>query len=296
MTSPLVYALTVNWNRPQDTLACLNSLACQTYPNLKILAVDNGSQDGSAQIIRDEFPQAEVLANPKNLGFAGGYNTGMRRALDSAADYIFILNNDAVLDPAGIEELINHASPDLGILAPVIYYASSTDKIWSSGGKTNRWNLEKQDRWADRLDPGGWPEVIEQDFVNGCCMLFPRQALERVGLFDENYQMYYEDSDLCQRMRAAGRRILVIPGAKAWHKIAASSGGTSSPNERYWMARSSIRFFRRYAHGVQKPVIVFWRTGSAIRTTLRLLRQEQRASIWAYWRGLRDGLLDDRKL
>jgi GT2 family glycosyltransferase len=140
------------------------------------------------------------------------------------------------------------------------------------------------------MDRGGWDEIIEQDFVTGCCFLAPRSTFETIGLFDEQFTMYYEDFDFSFRVRESGEKILVIPEAKAWHNVSTSSGGRDTPNERYWMARSSIVFFRKHTRGSQRVLITIWRLGSAIRTTLRLLLSGRIPSISAYWRGLWDGL------
>ena len=290
MSLPRVIAVTVNWNLPLDTLVCLDSLSKQDYGNLEFLVVDNGSNDDSVSQISKGCPRANIFVNPKNLGFAGGYNTGIRAALEQGADFVFILNNDTFLDPSAVRRLVEAYYPGVGILAPFIYFANSPQTIWSMGGKFNPYNLEIRQKWFYRADPGGWPAVIPQDFVNGCGMLFPRSMLEKVGLFDERFYLYYEDADLCYRTRLAKLSILVVPGAKMWHKVSTSSGGGSSPNERYWMARSSIRYFKKYTHGWRWLVVIFWRSGSALRTSLRMLRWRRMESLKAYWRGLWAGV------
>ena len=121
-------------------------------------------------------------------------------------------------------------SSDIGIIAPIIYYATPPDLIWSIGGKINPWLLEVSNKLADRVDIDNPPEIIEQDFVTGCGMLISRSTLEVVNGFDERFKMYYEDSDLCLRIRKAGYKILVVTSAKMWHKVASSSGGKYSPN------------------------------------------------------------------
>jgi GT2 family glycosyltransferase len=291
VASPLVYAVTVNWNRPGDTLECLSSLKAQTYPRLKLIAVDNGSTDSSARLISESQPDLELIASPTNLGFAGGYNAGIRQALDMGADYVFIINNDTTLHPQAIECLMKYARPEHGILAPLVYFAADPQRIWSAGGRLNRWNLEVTHRWDGQLDPGGWPAWVEQDFVTGCAMLFPRQTLQAIGLFDERFWFTYEDSDICYRVRSARRPILLVPEARIWHKVAQSSGGKGSPLERYWMARSSVLFFKKHARPYQWPVILIWRLGSAFRTTARLTLRGEFASVKAYWQGLWDALL-----
>jgi len=286
---PLVYALTLNWNRPDDTLECLETLAAQTYPRLRLLVVDNGSTDDSVARIGAAFPQAELVVNGENKGFAAGANIGLRRAMEAGAELMFLVNNDTLIDAHAVERLAAVMQPGVGIAAPLIYYADDPKRIWSAGGLVRPLLLEKYDDKQGRLDRGQWTEPLERDFVTGCGLLLSRRLLDRVGLFDERFFMYYEDADLCLRARRAGFRILVVPAAKMWHKVARSSGGSDSANERYWMARSSVLFFRKHARGGQWAAILPWRMGSALRTGWRLLRHGRWAACRAYWRGLRDG-------
>ncbi|MGD8738154.1 MAG: glycosyltransferase family 2 protein [Anaerolineae bacterium] len=288
--TPRVYAITLNWNRPDDTLACLATLTAQTYARLRMVVVDNGSTDDSVARIQAGFPQAELLINPENLGFARGANLGLRHALERGADRILLVNNDTLLDAQAVERMMAHVQPHVGIIAPLIFYADDPQRIWSAGGKVHPWLLEKSGDRRGQLDDGQWPEPVERDFVTGCGLLVTRRFLETVGFFDERFFMYYEDSDLCLRTKGAGFRILLVPTARMWHKVARSSGGSGSANERYWMGRSSILYFRKHARGVQWLAIGPWRLASALRTTLRLLRTGQREACSAYWRGLRDGL------
>lgn len=292
-SQPKVYAVTVNWNRAEDTLECITSLYRSTYENLSILVVDNGSTDGSRELISLNYPQVEQIHNSENLGFARGYNIGMQKAVSSGAIFVFIINNDATVDPETISSLVKHAQPQVGMLAPLINYSDDPEVIWSSGGNINSWNLEKVDPLFEKIDHNNWEEQLHRDFVTGCAVLFPVQTLSLVGYFDENFHMYYEDMDLSFRVRKAGLQILVIPAAKVRHKIARSSGGVDSPNERYWMGRSSVRYFRKHAHSKNKPVIILWRTLSALRTALRLLTSNRIPALKAYWTGLRDGLREN---
>ena len=294
MKNPLVYAITLNWNRKDDTLACLETLVCQTVPELNILVVDNHSTDGSPNAIARRYPQAEQIINSENLGFAAGFNVGLQFALDAGADYLFILNNDTILSTDCLERLLQPANAEVGILAPLIYYANQPQRIWALGGSFNPLLLEKHDPWAEKDDPGDLPEILGCDFVTGCAMLFPRKTLETIGLFDEKFRMYYEDSDICLRVRQAGLRICAVSRAHMWHKVARSSGGSDSPAERYWMARSSIHYFQKHALGWQIPAVAFWRVGSALRTSARLAGRRKWAALGAYWRGLKDGLADVR--
>jgi GT2 family glycosyltransferase len=292
MTNPLVYVITLNWNRKEDTLACLETLVCQTLSGIRVLVVDNHSTDGSPEEIAKRYPQVEQIINSENLGFAAGFNIGLQFALDAGADYLLILNNDTLLSPKCIELLMQAVSPEVGILAPLIYYADPPERIWALGGSTHPLLLEKHDPWAGKIDTGDYPEILDCDFVTGCAMLFPKKVLETVGFFDEKFKMYYEDADMCHRVRQARLLVRAVSSARMWHKVASSSGGSDSPTERYWMARSSIRYFKKHARGLQIPAVTFWRTTSALRTTLHLAGLRKWASLHAYWRGLRDGLMD----
>jgi GT2 family glycosyltransferase len=190
--------------------------------------------------------------------------------------------------------LIAAATPAAGILAPKIYYACDSCRIWSVGGKCHPLTIEKTNDGRGELDRGQWNTVLERDYFTGCAMLLSRELLMQVGLFDEAFFMYYEDSDLCRRARIAGFRLLLVPEARVWHKISRSSGGSNSPNERYWMARSSVRFFRKHVQGVRWLIVVPYRTGSALKTVLRLLWYRRHKSAWAYLTGLYHGLMETR--
>jgi len=292
LDTPLVYAIVLNWNQPKDTVCCLTSLAKQTYHALQLVVVDNGSTDDSITIISTAFPDAVLLKNPTNLGFAAGMNTGIRYALQANADCVFILNNDTVLAPETVSQLVRYIRQDVGLVAPIIYYDSDPQRIWSLGGRINPWTLEVNHYARNIIDQGKFPPYISQDFVPGCAMLLSRTALERVGLFDEQFFMYYEDSDLCVRIRDERFKILSVTTAHMWHKVAVSSGGSDSPNERYWMARSGLRFFVKHARWYQVPNIFIWRLASALRTTWRLLYAGKKAALKAYWKGLWQGVQD----
>ncbi len=287
---PLVAIVTLNWKRPDDTIECLSSAAEQSYLNIILIVVDNESSEESFTAISNAFPQAIILRNRHNLGFAAGANIGIRHALNHGADYIFLVNNDTTFAPDTIERLLLHVGTDIGILVPAIYYADFPDLPWSLGGLCHWLTLEKTDDNPAVLmtvDPDGY---LERDYVVGCGVLLTRYILEKVGLFDERFFMYYEDMDLSLRIRKYGFRILLIPAARMWHKVAASSGGADTPGERYWMARSSVIFFRKHVQGLRWLVVAPYRVGSACKTLLRLYLHRRSDSAWAYLRGLRDGL------
>lgn len=289
---PLVYAVVLNWNRREDTLGCLESLTRVDYPNLRLLVVDNGSSDGTPEAVSCQFPDVGLIVNDRNLGFAAGCNVGIRYALDRGADHVLLLNNDTLVDPAVVDHLVSLAGPDVGMVAPKIYYAAEPTRLWSIGGMRHPLTIEKTGDACGQVDAGQWEDVLERDYFVGCVLLISRRLLTEVGLFDERFFMYYEDSDLSLRARRAGFRLLLSPQAKVWHKVAVSSGGSDSPNERYLMARSSVLFFCKHVRGLRWLIVLPYRTGSAVKTMLRLLWNGRGQSAWAYLRGLRDGLAE----
>lgn len=290
---PKVIVVVLNWRQAEETVACLDSLKQQTHPKVELLVVDNHSGDGSMTRIRAAHPNVALLENDRNAGFAGGMNLGIRWALEHNADWVFVVNNDTAFSPDVIEQLLAHVKSGVALLAPIIYYAAAPRTVWSRGGTFNRL-LEVDDVGRGVKDEGRLPKTIPVEFVPGCAMLLSRYALETVGLFDERFFMYYEDSDLCFRIRQAGLRVVTVTAAQMWHKVAISSGGADSPSERYWMARSSVRFFAKHGRFPKLLLIIAWRLASALRTTLRLRRQGNSAALRAYWRGLRHGFKDLR--
>lgn len=284
--APLVAIITLNWNRPRETLAFLASCAQLAYPMLRTLVVDNASQDDSVAQVATHFPHAELVVNEHNLGFAAGMNVGMRRAMALGADYVFLANNDTVIAPNAIDALVETAqASQADIASPAIYYAQGSSRIWWTGGY-RRWpTLEIRPCAEGELGAG----PLAVDFVTGCGMLISRRCIERVGLFDERFFMYYEDSDYCLRARAAGYSAIVVPHARMWHRVATSLGGSGSPGERYHIARSSVQFFRKHTRGWAWLLVGPYRSASALRTLLRLVRRRQGRAAAAHLRGLWHG-------
>lgn len=290
MNDPLVFVITLSWNRRDDTLECLESMQDLDYRNKRLLLVDNGSEDGTVEIVKESFPEVEIIANEKNLGFSAGNNVGLTYALDQGADYILLLNNDTNIKSNALHELLSSMRDDVGMVAPKIFYAEDPNRIWSIGGRRHWLTTEKVGDVRGQMDRGQGTRNLERDYLAGCAVLLARRFLEDAGLFDERFFMYYEDSDLSLRARGAGYRLLLSPDSHVWHKVAMSSGGRDSPNERYWMARSSVLFYRKHVHGIRWFIVFPYRVASAIKTLIRLEVNGKHSAASAYVGGLRDGL------
>lgn len=234
---PSVAIIIVNWNRKEDTLACLESLSRITYPNARVIVVDNGSSDGSAQAVRGLFGRAMVIALPQNLRFAGGNNIGLREVLARGDDYALLLNNDTLVEPDFLDHLITAAEsdPKIGLAGPKILYCDRPGVIWFAGGVLKAsWGYVRH-YGLRRPDNGRFDQPKKVSFLTGCCLLIRREVLETVGLLDEGYYLYSEDADYCLRARRAGFELYYEPQARIFHKVSASTGGAY--NLRKWVQR-----------------------------------------------------------
>jgi len=202
------------------TADCLRSLLAMQESNFRILVVDNGSSDGSEKFLRESFPEVDIIANPYNLGFAAGCNIGLRRALEENADYVFLLNNDTLVDQFLLRELVTQAENALqiAVVSPKIYYFTPPDAIWWVGGTYSPWIGLAKHIDLRQKDTGRHDRVCDIDWATGCAMLLRCDALRKIGLFDEQFFGNGEDLDLSLRMRQAGYRLRYLPSAKLWHR------------------------------------------------------------------------------
>jgi GT2 family glycosyltransferase len=237
-------AVVLNWNGGEDTLAALESLT-----GVETICVDNGSEDGSPDAVAERFPQVELIRTGVNLGFAGGNNVGIRRALARGADWVLLLNNDAVADrelPAALSAAAA-ARPDAGVLACKVFFADPPDVLMYAGGRVNLrlgyWG--RQDGFGQR-DDGRFDTLRDVDRATGAAMAVSRAAIERAGLLDESLFAYAEDTEWCLRIREAGFGVVFVPDAKVWHVGSASTGGMRSPTSIYYDTRNMIAVAERH--------------------------------------------------
>lgn len=245
MVAPRVTIVILNWNRPEDTLTCLHSLAAGDYPAWHAIVVDNGSTDDSVSRIRTQFPEAEILVNEHNLGFAGGANVGLAHAVAAGDPYILLLNNDTEVEPTALRTLVAAAEerPRAGMLTPLILYTEG-GQIWFAGAYRRRF-LPGISMPAYRQRRSLPPQPVSLDYATGCAILLRWEMLLEVGLFDQSYFMYWEDLDLGERTRRAGWQILLVPTAIVRHQGSASTG-EKSPTKWYYLARFMPIFYQRY--------------------------------------------------
>lgn len=285
-------AVVLSWNGRDDTLACLASLE-----GVEAICVDNGSGDGSVEAITDRFPDVELIATGVNLGFAGGNNVGIRRALERGADWVLLVNNDATIDPALPAALERAAAlrPDAGVLAPKVLFAEPPDLVWYAGGHFNLWlgYSGRQKGYRER-DDGRYDASHDVGRPTGAAMAVSRAALERAGLLDERLFAYVEDVEWGLRIREAGFALVFVPDARVWHRVSASTGGSGSTTNLYYDTRNTIWVCERHrplprgARALRRGVVVGAHLLQAARHPARL---RAAAAVLRGWRDARRGRL-----
>jgi len=261
-----VAVVLLNWNQEELTAACLRSLHEVDYADLQVILVDNGSRPGSLDGIEAEFPQVTLIRHERNLGFTGGNNAGLRRALADGADYMMLLNNDTEVAPDMLRHLVDFAESDpaIGVVGPLIYYYDDPRRIWCAGGAVNQRTAASAGLGEGEMDEGG-RVPCPVDYVSGCALLIKRQVVERIGLLDDRFFIYYEETDWCARARQAGYQVWLVPQAKVWHKISLQARG-ASPRYLYLMTRNRLLYLRK--RGASWARILWVILTSEVRTLL----------------------------
>jgi GT2 family glycosyltransferase len=258
--SPLVYIVVLNWNGWRDTLVCLRSLEALDYDNWRVVVVDNASTDDSIARIQENFPTVEPLSTDLNLGFSGGNNVGIRFSLSHDAEYVWLLNNDTTVDPNALRAMVAKAvaDPNIGAVGCAIYYASDPARlqVWG-GGRVNFWLGRSRGFLRPESDS-------KLEFLSGASLLLRRAAVESIGLLDEEFFFYWEDTDYSFRLRKAEWELAVAGDSKVWHKESASVGKTSTRLDVLFNT-SAARFFEKHASA---PRASFW-----VGVTLRVLKR-----------------------
>ncbi len=202
-----------------------------------------------------------LIKNDKNLGFAEGNNIGIKYAFKIySPEYILLLNNDTVVDKNFLTELVNVARSDeqIGFAGPKNYYYDyhgRTDVINFAGGKITLWKGRSEHVGMRDIDNGQYDHIVNTDYITGACLLARREVLEEIGLLDPAYFMYWEEADWCMRARNIGYKLVYIPGAKIWHKVAASQNGNVN---KFFFVRNTFIFIKKNASKIQYAIFLLY--------------------------------------
>ena len=228
------------------------------------LIVDNGSSDGTEENLKNyKLPNMDYkfIETGENLGFAGGNNVGTKDSLKHGSDYVILMNNDLILPKDVVVKLVDfmEGNPEVGIASPKIYFAKGYEfhknrykegdlgkVFWYAGGIIDRKNAYSSHRGVDEVDCGQYDNAAETDFANGACAIIRSGIFEKVGFLDSSFFLYWEDADFSQRIKNAGYKVMYYPGTHLWHKVSASTGGSGSTTNDYFLTRNRFYFAMRY--------------------------------------------------
>ncbi len=222
-TEPKLTIVIVNWNGLEDTIECLESLIEIEYSNYNIIVIDNNSSSAEGERLKEKFENIKVVGLKRNLGFANANNIGILIALSNQeTEYVLLLNNDTVVDPKFLKEMIKIAQSDynIGILGPKIYYYGDRRRLWYAGGKLNMYFRHTQE--VGKVDNGQYEVIKETDFVSGACMLIRKSVFKNIGLLPREYFLGWEDIDFCLAAKRKGYLCIFAPNSLIWHKVSAS--------------------------------------------------------------------------
>lgn len=212
---PLVSVIILNWNGKKFLENCLNSIFAQSYLNIEIILVDNGSSDDSVVFVKEKYPGVRIIENKKNVGFATGNNIGIKAA---KGEYIFVLNNDTKTDNDCIKHLVLAAENNekIGMCAPKIL-SMGQENIIDSVGMNIYPDGMARGRARKEKDSGQYDLKKETLFASACAVLYRKKMLDQIGLFDDDFFIYCEDSDLGLRAVWAGWQAVFVPQARVFH-------------------------------------------------------------------------------
>ena len=294
-TQTLVYASVLYWREHELPLVerCVASLAGQhldPFLDFKLLVVDNGC--GLTPRL-PEGPNIELIRLAHNRGFAGGHNAAMQRALANGADYVFLLNSDAVAEPACIQELVRaaEAEPSAAFVGPVIIRADDRDHVESAGQSFSPRTARHRELARGQTSDNWGDKPVRVDAISGCAMLASRSAIEALGMLDEDLFVYFEDMDWCLRAREAGSAVLVAPRARVAH-IGQGSMGAASPLTTFYSVRNHMVVASRHGGRLRGPLLkslvlgyhLAFITRSRPRRNVRHLSAVARGA-WSAWVG-----------
>src|SRR5712692_484526 len=218
----MISVVVANWNRRDLLRACLASLERQTFRDFEIIVVDNGSEDGSADMVAAEFPAARLIRNSENRGFCAANNQGIAA---SRGRFIALLNNDAEADPRWLQELLGafDRADDIGMAASKILVWEKRDTIDKAGHLIYP-DGQNRGRGTDEIDRGQYDRLEETAWPDGCAAMYRKDMLECIGGFDEDFFAYADDAELGLRARIAGWRCMYVPSAVVFHHHGSTLG------------------------------------------------------------------------
>lgn len=304
MNKPVAVIL-LNWNTPVYTTNCISSL--QQYCDTKlfdIIITDNGSTDGSLNLLKARFPELIYINNEENLGFAEGNNRALAYSMNHGYQYSLLINTDTLVDEDIISQLYHHLTTHKHAAAvqPAIYWMHDKNRIWNGEGKFNQLlGITISD--TSRPTIANAENYKKAKWVTGCCVLIRNNALQKSGLFNKLFFLYYEDVDLSYRLRQSGYELHYLPSCKMYHeagvsarKDAPKAEGILSPVIHYYVSRNHLWFLRQYGNKFFIPLNLLYNAGyyAALWFYFKIRRRNQKANLLI--KGIKEGLFTSKAL
>ena len=244
--------LILNWNGKHILKPCLDSIKKIDYSNYSVMVIDNGSVDDSVKMVNKYFPEVNIIELKDNYGFAGGYNRCFTQLKDNNSEFVLLLNNDTEVDSNILSSFIQAKCKygDNHLYGGKIFYKNNPEKIWYAGGNVNLKYLKISHRGIRQTDSVEYSKPMQTDYITGCCLFTSMEIINQLNGFDELFNMYGEDVDLCLRAKDAGYFCYYWPDAKLWHHISASIGGNYSISKMLKKMKAYIRLIRKH-HSVE---------------------------------------------
>jgi hypothetical protein len=258
---------------------------------MHVIVVDNNSTDDSIVWVQKQFPQTQLIKRNENGGYAAALNDGIRAGAVLNPDFFLVLNNDTLVPSETIGKLVDTMLSDtqIAISAPKVIYHDHPERIFSLGDRIYSWLPLPVRIGRKAYDRPAYSKTMEFDYLFGCALLIRTQSLKQVGLFDTSFFMYYEDADLCRRMRDKGWKNVRVGSTVIRHKASLSS--RLVPDEMvYLRARNRFWFYRRYHHGPHPSLTYLALLLGSIRTVFIYLITGKTSQISPYVKGTRDGI------
>jgi len=276
-----IICIIVNLERPVDTIECIHSVLRSNLQQVEILVVDNGSKDNSIEKISKQFPQIEIISLPQNLGFAGGYNEGIKHALKSDASHICILNNDTVIEPETIHYLM---TSNWDVAVPKILFYNKPTYIWSAGARWRAFPPGVVMIGFQQPDGKRYTSPQRLEYATACALLIRRHVLESVGGFDLEFTNYMEDYDFAHRVNEAGFKMGFVPDAQVFHKVSQTLG-EYSPQRWKYQGKNTVLFYRKNGR------FPWWKLWTFLLwVTCREIIKGRFAILPGFWQGVADAL------
>jgi GT2 family glycosyltransferase len=287
-TYPSVAILTVNTDGGDFIGEFAKSIARITYPNYRLIVVDNASSDDSLQILEGLDTGAMIIRNDTNLGFTGGCNRGFEYCLDHSFDYVLLLNGDVIVEPDFLNHLVAAADART-MTAPKSYLYHQPGRLDDSVGQFDWTRGVWKRRILGKPPSPEFDRARAVDSANLSCLLVPAGLLRDVGLLDDNFFIYYDDTDFVKRARDKGYRLWFAPEAVIYHRKGATIGGSRTPFGLYYLTRNRPYLIRKHIRSPLRRAL-FWAyyLGSRLTRLIVLLARGRPDLARAMLRGLTD--------